>query len=289
MPPGSGLDTDLNYVRNSVKATVDAYDGTVHFYVVDPTDPIIKTYRKAFPDLFEDIERRCRPGCSAHMRYPEDIFDAQTEQYALYHMTDPLQYFHKQAIWDVAPSPDAAEHGTTAATAAGRRQQRRPQHDARRRRAARSTRCTSRCSCPEPSESAQEFVLERSFVPRQQGRILSVVHGRAERRRTTTASSSLYQVPDQSTRRRPRQRRDAHRGRSEFISSQFTLLDQLRIDGRPGRRAADTDRQRDHLRAADLDRRRGQLDRSRATTSSRSPSASGRCSTRRDRRGRQPR
>ena len=53
--PGSGLDTDLNYVRNSVKATVDAYDGTVHFYVVDPTDPIIQTYRKAFPDLFEDV------------------------------------------------------------------------------------------------------------------------------------------------------------------------------------------------------------------------------------------
>ncbi len=56
-PPGSGLDTDFNYVRNSVKATVDAYDGTVSFYVVDPTDPIIKTYRKAFPELFKDIER----------------------------------------------------------------------------------------------------------------------------------------------------------------------------------------------------------------------------------------
>ena len=54
-PAGSGLDTDFNYVRNSVKATVDAYDGTVHFYVVDPTDPIIKTYRKAFPELFQDL------------------------------------------------------------------------------------------------------------------------------------------------------------------------------------------------------------------------------------------
>ena len=54
-PPASGLDTDFNYVRNSVKATVDAYDGTVNFYVVDPTDPIIQTYRKAFPELFQDI------------------------------------------------------------------------------------------------------------------------------------------------------------------------------------------------------------------------------------------
>ena len=56
VPPGSGLDTDFNYVRNSVKATVDAYDGTVHFYVVDPKDPIIQTYRKAFPELFNDVD-----------------------------------------------------------------------------------------------------------------------------------------------------------------------------------------------------------------------------------------
>src|SRR4029077_20258521 len=54
LQPGSGLETDFNYVRNSVKATVDAYDGTVNFYVVDSTDPIIKTYRKAFPTMFQD-------------------------------------------------------------------------------------------------------------------------------------------------------------------------------------------------------------------------------------------
>ena len=56
VPQGSGLATDLNYVRNSVKATVDAYDGTIHFYVVDPSDPIIRTYRKAFPDLFDKVD-----------------------------------------------------------------------------------------------------------------------------------------------------------------------------------------------------------------------------------------
>ena len=111
VPPGSGLNTNFNYVRNSVKATVDAYDGTIHFYVVDPKDPIIRTYEKAFPDLFDERRRTCRPGCSDHWRYPEDIFDAQTEQYTLYHMTDPLQFFQKAALWDVAPSPDAAEHG----------------------------------------------------------------------------------------------------------------------------------------------------------------------------------
>ena len=100
-----------------MKATVDAYDGTVHFYVVDPTDPIIQTYRKAFPELFEDIDR-CRPDLRAHLRYPEDIFSAQTEQYALYHITDPVQYFNKQAIWDVAPSPDASSAAPVASAVA---------------------------------------------------------------------------------------------------------------------------------------------------------------------------
>ena len=108
VPPGSGLDTDFNYVRNSVKATVDAYDGTMHFYVVDPSDPIIQTYRKAFPDLFDDMSQMPE-GLQDHFRYPEDIFDAQTEQYTLYHMTDPLQFFQKAELWDIAQSPGTSD------------------------------------------------------------------------------------------------------------------------------------------------------------------------------------
>ena len=70
-PAGSGLDTDFNYVRNSVKATVDAYDGTVKFYVVDPTDPIIQTYRKAFPELFTDVEQAARRACASTSGTPK--------------------------------------------------------------------------------------------------------------------------------------------------------------------------------------------------------------------------
>src|SRR3954452_16221763 len=110
-PLGSGLDTDFNYVRNSVKATIDAYDGTIKFYVVDPKDPIIRTYRKAFPQLFSDVSDM-PAGLREHWRYPEDLFNAQTEQYALYHITDPVRYFNKQDIWDIAPAP---EQGATAA------------------------------------------------------------------------------------------------------------------------------------------------------------------------------
>ena len=110
-PSGSGLVGDFNYVRNSVKATVDSYDGTVHFYVVDPKDPIIHTYSKAFPDLFDDV-KDMPAGLQDHWRYPEDMFDTQTEQYTQYHMTDPQQFFQKGALWDVAPNPDneAATH-----------------------------------------------------------------------------------------------------------------------------------------------------------------------------------
>jgi len=112
VPKGSDLATGFNYVRNSVKATVDSYDGTIHFYVVDPGDPIIRTYRKAFPDLFQDVKDM--PAClQAHWRYPVDIFDTQTEQYSQYHMTDPQQFFQKAALWDIAPSPGGSDATTS--------------------------------------------------------------------------------------------------------------------------------------------------------------------------------
>jgi uncharacterized protein len=113
LPDGSGLDTDFNYVRNSVKATVDAYDGTIKFYVIDGVnDPIIKAYQKAFPELFSP-QREMPPGLREHWRYPEDLFRSQTEQFSTYHMTDAGDFFRKAFIWDIAPRP---ERGTTAAT-----------------------------------------------------------------------------------------------------------------------------------------------------------------------------
>src|SRR5262245_9197681 len=80
LPEGSDLDVSFNYMRSSVKATVDAYNGTVTFYVVDNDDPIIRAYRKAFPELFKDASEMPR-GLREHWRYPEDLFRAQTEQY----------------------------------------------------------------------------------------------------------------------------------------------------------------------------------------------------------------
>jgi uncharacterized membrane protein (UPF0182 family) len=106
---GSGLDSSFNYVRNSVKAVVDAYDGTVDFYVMPVEDPIIDAYRDAFPDLFKDFEDMPE-GLQSHLRYPEDLFRVQTNMWARYHVTDPDGFYQGNDYWDVARDP-----GTTGA------------------------------------------------------------------------------------------------------------------------------------------------------------------------------
>ena len=102
----SGLNHRFNYVRNSVKATVDAYDGTVTFYVMEPDDPIIDAYRDAFPDLFSDDD--IPEELQAHLRYPEDLFRIQTSAYGRYHLDDPDDFFNQNDAWRVARDPGTA-------------------------------------------------------------------------------------------------------------------------------------------------------------------------------------
>jgi len=103
----SGLRHDFNYVRNSVKATVDAYDGTVTLYVWDPSDPIVAAYEKAFPDLFTDRDEMSAD-MKAHVRYPEDLFRIQTTAYGRYHLTDPDNFYTQEDAWRVAQDPGTA-------------------------------------------------------------------------------------------------------------------------------------------------------------------------------------
>ena len=114
---GSGIDTDANYVRNSVKAVIDAYDGSVTFYVNDAEDPIIKAWQGAFGDLFtpgEEMPAELRE----HLRYPEDLFRVQTDVYSKYQL-EPEQFFQRQGAWSVAqaPSINPREPASTAAPA----------------------------------------------------------------------------------------------------------------------------------------------------------------------------
>ncbi len=89
-----------NYIRNSVKVVIDAYNGTMKYYVVDDEDPIAKTYQKIFPDVFLDGEEMPED-IRAHIRYPKDLFSIQTQVYATYHMQDPVVFYNKEDVWNI--------------------------------------------------------------------------------------------------------------------------------------------------------------------------------------------
>lgn len=88
----------INYIRNSVKAVVDAYDGTVNFYIMDNKDPVIKVWSKIFPHLFKTKEEMPKE-ILAHLRYPMEMLLAQGTVYAKYHMTDPTVFYNQEDLW----------------------------------------------------------------------------------------------------------------------------------------------------------------------------------------------
>ncbi|HEX3814971.1 MAG TPA: UPF0182 family protein [Mycobacteriales bacterium] len=94
----------VNYIRNSVKATVDAYTGKVTLYQFDKTDPVLKTWMKAFPNLVKP-ETAISADLRAHFRYPEDLFKVQRDLIASYHVSDPQQFFNSQNFWEVPSDP----------------------------------------------------------------------------------------------------------------------------------------------------------------------------------------
>ena len=90
---------ELNYIRNSVKVVVDMYNGTVMFYVMDPNDPVLAVYRRAFPGMFKSLSD-LSPDLKAHLRYPEDLFAIETHEYKTFHMTDPQVFYNREDLWD---------------------------------------------------------------------------------------------------------------------------------------------------------------------------------------------
>ena len=100
-PYSEGLPTsDTNYLRNSVKVTIDAFDGTTTFYAFDSKDPILSAWRKVFPTLVQDGDK-IPQAIRDHFRYPEGLFTAQAEVYRTYHMTDPRVFYNKEDQWEI--------------------------------------------------------------------------------------------------------------------------------------------------------------------------------------------
>lgn len=111
---GGDLSGSANYIRNSVKVVVDAYDGSMKYYVSDPSDPIIQVWQKTFPDLFVPFTEASSE-LQAHFRYPEDLFQVQAHQFANYHVTDPSVFYGKQDFWSVPADPAAGANAGGAA------------------------------------------------------------------------------------------------------------------------------------------------------------------------------
>lgn len=135
---------NLNYIRNSVKAVVDAYDGTVNFYQTDPEDPIINTYAKMFPKTFLPLSEM-PISLIPHLRYPEDIFSLQTAVYTTYHMDDPQIFYNKEDQWEI---PELAREGESETGVAG------------------SVMTPRHMIMKLPGEKSEEYILMLPFTPR---------------------------------------------------------------------------------------------------------------------------
>jgi hypothetical protein len=150
LDPGSGLNGDLNYVRNSVKVVIDAYHGSMTYYVVDESDPIVRAYQKAFPKLFTDGSKM-DPELADHLRYPEDLFTLQTNMYGLYHIVDANSFYSKTDAWSIAQAPPRVGNAVVAGVeiSAGRQPRSLPYYLLMRL----------------PNEQKESFLMLQPFVP----------------------------------------------------------------------------------------------------------------------------
>ena len=144
-----------NYIRNSVKATVDAYHGDVRLYAFDTEDPLLAAWRKMLPDLFHDASEM-PADLRAHARAPEDLFHAQAEIYRLYHMRDPESYYNRADLWDFATF-SAAQGGRPAPVP------------------------PSYMVATLPGEKEPEFLLTIPFTPRNKQNLIGLMAARCDR------------------------------------------------------------------------------------------------------------
>ena len=100
MPYSKPIERGINYIRNSVKVVIDAYNGSMGFYVSDPSDILIKVYSKIFPDIFKSLKDMPEE-LRQHIRYPHRLLQIQASMFAAYHMTDPKVFYNKENLWEV--------------------------------------------------------------------------------------------------------------------------------------------------------------------------------------------
>ncbi len=195
------LDQNLiNYMRNSVKVVIDAYDGTTTFYVFDTEDPIIGAYRRIFPSLFKDAALM-PSGLRKHVRYPELLLKLQAEVYGLYHMTDPEAFYNREDLWTVATEVGMGEGGQQ----------------------------TTQAMQPNfvlmklPGETGEEFVEILPFTPANRNNLIGWIAGRSDGAQYGT--SVVYNFPKTKLVDGPLQI-EARIDQNAQLSGQLTLWNQ---------------------------------------------------------------
>jgi uncharacterized membrane protein (UPF0182 family) len=185
-----------NYIRNSVKVTVDAFHGALTYYVSDPDDPIVRTYAKAFPGLLRPLADMPKD-LQSHIRYPEDLFTLQMQMYATYHMEDPQVFYNKEDLWTIPRRP---QDGRTAT-------EMEPYYTIMRL----------------PGEAREEFVLLGGFNPSRRDNMIAIMVGRADL--PHYGRIIVYNFPKQKLVYGPRQI-DARIDQDPIISQQLSLWNQ---------------------------------------------------------------
>jgi hypothetical protein len=185
----------FNYIRNSVKATVDAYHGTVTFYIADPDDPVIRTYAKAFPGVLRPLAEMPKD-LQAHIRYPEDLFSVQARMFATYHMQDPQVFYNKEDLWVVPRLPQE-----------GRDREMEPYFTVMRL----------------PGEPREEFILLLPFNPSGRDNMIALMAARADA--PNYGRLIAYTFPKQKLVYGPRNI-DARINQDPVISQQISLWNQ---------------------------------------------------------------
>ena len=193
-------DQSINYMRNSVKAVVDAYDGTTTFYVFDSEDPILAAYRGIFPSLFKDAS--AMPAwLHKHVRYPELLLRVQAEVYGLYHMTNPEVFYNREDLWNVATETGMADGGAQTVQAM------RPNF----------------VLMNLPGETGQEFVEILPFTPANRNNLIGWIAGRSDGEHYGT--SVVYDFPKTKLVDGPQQI-ESRIDQNAQLSGQLTLWNQ---------------------------------------------------------------
>ena len=203
-PYAKSVGGGVNYMRNSVKVTIDAYDGSLRAYLAAPNDPIIRTLARIYPGLLQPLDSM-PADLRAHIRYPEDLFRLQTGLFATYHMADPETFYHREDQWQIPEAPDVG--GPTPSSERGSSPEAFLRHMVMRL----------------PDEANPEFILMRPYTPRQKDNLAAWIVARNDA--PNYGKLTVYRFPRQSLVFGPNQIVNRINQDTE-VSRQITLWDQ---------------------------------------------------------------